>query len=234
VVIYRVPEGISLLKPRSFCPVCGNPIKWYDNIPVLSYILLRGRCRYCGATIPIRYPLVELWTGLTFLLLWANFSPHVPELLRGLIFTSLLIVLAGIDATKMLLPDIFTLPGILTGVLFSLFLRPGIKSSLLGAALGYGSLWLFYKLFLLATGKEGMGFGDFKMFAMVGAFLGVENLIPVLLISSLTGVLVGLPMMIIKKKRDLALPFGVFMALASWLIYVFKIDLIEVSLRLMP
>ncbi len=223
-----------MLKPRSFCPVCGNPIKWYDNIPVLSYILLRGKCRYCGARIPIRYPLVELWTGLTFLLLWVNFYPHSLELLRGFIFTSLLIILAGIDATKMLLPDVFTIPGTLLGLLFSLLLPPGAKSSLLGAALGYGSLWLFYKAFLLITGKEGMGFGDFKMFAMVGAFLGVENLVPVLLVSSLTGVVVGVGIMLVKKRRNLALPFGVFMALASWFIYVFKIDLIELSLKLVP
>jgi len=231
VVIYRVPEGISLLKPRSFCPVCGHKIKWYDNIPLFSYLVLRGKCRYCGAKIPLRYPLVELWTGLTFLLLWTNFHPQPLEMFRGFVFTSLLIILAGIDASKMLLPDIFTIPGTLSGIIFSLFLPPGLKSSLLGAAVGYASLWIFYKGFLLITGKEGMGFGDFKMFAMVGAFMGIQHLLPVLLLASVAGVFVGIGIMVIKRKKDLVLPFGTFLALASWAIYVFKLDLIRLSLK---
>jgi len=227
VVIYRVPEGVSLLRPRSFCPVCGNKIKWYDNIPLLSYIILRGRCRYCGAKIPLRYPIVELWTGLTFVFLWKNFSAFPLEMARGFVFTTLLIVLAGIDSWKMLLPDIFTLPGIAAGVAFSFFLPPGPKSSLLGAVLGYISLWLVYKIFLLLTGKEGMGYGDFKMFAMIGAFMGVKQLIPVILVSSLAGVIVGLGIMIFRRKREVVLPYGVFMGLGAWVLYVFKIDLFK-------
>ncbi len=200
VVIYRVPEGVSLLKPRSFCPVCGKKIKWYDNIPILSYIILRGRCRYCGAKIPLRYPLIEFWTGLTFVFIWKNFSAFPLEMIKGFVFTTLLIVLAGIDSWKMLLPDIFTLPGIAAGVAFSFFLTPGPKSAILGAVLGYISLWLVYKIFLFLTGKEGMGYGDFKMFAMIGAFMGVKQLIPVILVSSLAGVLVGLGIMIFRTR----------------------------------
>ncbi len=197
----------------------------------MSYVILRGRCRYCGARIPLRYPLVELWTGITFVLLWRNFHANPLELARGFVFTTLLIILAGIDSWKMILPDIFTLPGMAAGVGFSLFLSPGVKSSLLGGFLGYFSLWAVYKIFLFLTGKEGMGYGDFKMFAMIGAFMGARQLIPVLLVSSLAGVIVGLGIMIFQRKKQVLLPYGVFMALGAWTIYLFKIDLFRLYWR---
>lgn len=229
VVIYRVPEGMSLLKPRSICPVCKNKIAWYDNIPLLSYLILGGKCRHCGARISPRYPIIELSGGITFVLLWHNFHLLPVEMFRGFVFLTLLIILAGIDAERMILPDIFTLPGIAAGLAFSIFLPPGILLSLLGAFLGYFSLWIVYKIFLLLTGKEGLGFGDFKMLAMIGAFMGAGQLLPVIIISSLLGSLFGIALIIFKRKSfSSMLPYGVFLAIAAWTIYVFKIDLFKI------
>ena len=233
VVIYRVPEGISIIKPGSFCPVCKKKIAWYDNIPILSYIILRGKCRHCGSKIPIKYPLVEFFSGLSFLLLWRNFHQIPLEILRGLVFVSLLIILAGIDSDRMLLPDIFTIPGIAAGIAFSFFISPGPLSSILGALIGYLSLWLVYKLFLLLTGKEGLGFGDFKMLAMIGAFMGIKQLLPVIIVSSLLGSLFGIGIILVKKKTfSTMLPFGVFLSIASWILYIFNLDLFNLYMGL--
>lgn len=233
VIIYRVPEGMSLLKPRSICPVCKNKIAWYDNVPVISYIILGGKCRHCGAKISLRYPVVELSGGLTFVLLWHNFHLFPVEMFRGFIFLSLLIVLAGIDAERMILPDVFTLPGVGAGFAFSLFLPPGMKSSILGAVLGYFSLWLVYKIFLLLTGKEGLGFGDFKMLAMIGAFMGAGQILPVIVVSSLLGSLFGISLIVFKgKKFSTMLPYGVFLALSAWSLYIFKLDLFKLYMGL--
>ena len=233
VIIYRVPEGLSIIKPRSFCPKCKNPIKWYDNIPLLSYLLLRGRCRYCGNRIPFRYFAVEFITAISFLIALNRFSHDFLELFRAFVFLSLLIVLAGIDYERFLLPDVFTIPGTAAGLALSLFLPPGFKASLLGAVLGYLSLWIIYKAFLLLTGKEGLGFGDFKMFAMIGAFLGAGKLLIVALLASLFGLAVAMGL-ILARKLDFKsmIPFGIFLSAASWVVYLFRFDMIELYKRL--
>ncbi len=235
VVIYRVPEGISIIKPRSFCPVCRHKIAWYDNIPIFSYIILGGKCRHCGAKISVRYPIVEIAGGITIWLIWRNFKGEPLEMLRGFIFLSLLIVLAGIDSERMILPDIFTLSGIFIGIAFSFFLKPGPLFSLIGALVGYFSLWLVYKIFLLFTGKEGFGFGDFKMFAMIGAFMGLRQLLPVIILSSFLGALFGVSLIMVKKKSlSSMLPFGLFLTIASWVIYIFKLDLFKFYIGFLP
>ncbi|MFK2892627.1 prepilin peptidase [Dyella flagellata] len=214
-----LPPGI--VRESSHCPHCKHPLAAYDNIPLFGWLLLRGRCRYCHAPISIQYPLVELLTGaLSAIVIW-KFGPTWAGL-AGLILTWALVTLSGIDFRTQLLPDQITLPLLWVGLLLSLmhlFVEP--PASILGAAIGYLSLWSVYWLFKLLTGKEGMGFGDFKLLAALGAWMGPMALLPVILLSSLIGALVGGTLIALRKHgREVPMPFGPFIAMAGWVWFV--------------
>jgi leader peptidase (prepilin peptidase)/N-methyltransferase len=213
VVIHRLPREESTVLPRSRCPRCGAQLRVRDNLPLLSFLLLRGRCRQCKAPISWRYPLVEAATAALFVgsLEAFGLSWHAAA---AAAFGSALIALAGIDYEHFLLPDVITLPGIAVGLLISLFADwIDWRQALLGAALGGGGLWLLARLWLLLRHEEGMGLGDVKMLAMVGAFLGWQGVLVTVFLGSLAGALVGLTLIAL-RRLDLGsrLPFGVFLA----------------------
>lgn len=216
VCIYRIPAGESIVSPRSRCPQCLAPIRWYQNIPLLSYALIRGRCANCHAPISLRYPLVEALTGILFLLVFLRYGLH-PVTLIFWLFAAALVAITFIDLDHQIIPDVISLPGIAVGFICS-FAVPWMTwlDSLLGIVLGGGSLYLVAVGYELLTKKEGMGFGDVKMLAMIGAFLGWKAIFPVIFLSSLAGTLVGVPLMLIRKADGkLAIPFGPFLALGA-------------------
>ncbi|MFP4278332.1 MAG: prepilin peptidase [Wenzhouxiangella sp.] len=209
----------GLVKPRSRCPQCGSGIAWYDNIPLLSWLLLRARCRQCGARIGIRYPLVELATGLLSVWVVAHFGPG-PEGLSALVLTWALIAATGIDFDHQLLPDQITLPLLWAGLLINLNwqLFASLEDAVIGAVAGYLLLWSVFHLFKLATGKEGMGYGDFKLLAALGAWLGWQLLPVIILLASLVGAIVGILMMIIARRgKDIPIAFGPYLAAAGFI-----------------
>lgn len=218
VCIARLPAGGSIVSPGSRCPRCKTPIAWYDNIPVLSYLLLSGRCRRCGQPISIKYPLVELVTAAAFVLQGVVIGPDVPLLIVRLVFTAFLIVLFGTDLETMRLPNVITYPGILIGLAASAFLPPGIVASAIGAAVGAAIPWAIRWAWYQARRVEAMGLGDVKMLAMIGAFLGWKQVWVVLFLGSLTGAVVGL-VIIRTRGRSMAsrIPFGTFLALAAFI-----------------
>ena len=215
----------NLLVPRSACPACRAPIKAWQNIPVLSWLLLGGRCANCRTRIGLRYPLVELLSaGMCAAVAW-KFGPGWPAA-AAMLVTWFLIALAVIDLDHQLLPDALTLPLLWGGLLASLgwveFSRESLPvspaDSILGAAVGYLSLWSVYHLFRLLTGKDGMGYGDFKLLAALGAWLGWRMLLPIVLCSAATGALVGIALIVTGRQgRSAPLPFGPFLAAAGWL-----------------
>jgi leader peptidase (prepilin peptidase)/N-methyltransferase len=201
--------------PASACPACGRSLAWFDNIPVVSYLALAGRCRSCREPISIRYPIVEAMTALMFAGAWWLYGPSL-LLAARLIFGCALIVLFAIDLEHHLLPNVITLPGILAGLAFSLFLPPGIVSALIGTLVGGGTLWLIGEAYYRYSGQEGMGGGDVKMLAMIGAFLGWKLVILTLVLSSLLGSLIGMVVIAIRRGgMKHALPYGTFLALAA-------------------
>lgn len=207
----------NLCTPRSRCPHCQHQLSAFDNIPLLSWCWLRGRCRYCRAGISTRYPLVELAAAaLAALALW-RFGAS-PQLLAALLFSWMLLCMTLIDIDHLLLPDSLTLPLLWLGLLLNINeLFVSLSSAVLGAAIGYGILWSLFWLFKLATGKEGMGYGDFKLLAAIGAWFGWQALLPVLLLASLVGSVLGLALMASKRLgEDRVLPFGPALALAGW------------------
>ena len=215
VVIYRLPRGQSLVTPPSTCPGCGSRIRPVDNIPVLSWILLGGKCHKCGAPISIQYPLVELATGLLFLLV-AALTPAGPLLVARLLFVVTLVVLFGIDLHHQILPNVITLPGIAIGFLFSLVAPPGWLNSLIGIALGGGILYGIAAAYYAVRREEGLGMGDVKMLAMIGAFLGWKAVLVTLILSSFAGALVGIGIIALSRgSMRLALPFGTFLAVGA-------------------
>ena len=207
------PEALSLTRPRSRCPACGKGIAWRQNIPVLSFLWLRGRCAACKTRIAARYPLVEIATGALFALLGVRFGA-VPVVLLWCAFTSTLVALAAIDWDTTLLPDNLTLPLLWAGLVASaLGWTIPLNDALWGTVVGYLSLWSVYWLFKLTTGKEGMGFGDFKLLAALGAWLGLKMILPIVLGASLLGALVGLGMKFSGSLREgHYVPFGPFLA----------------------
>jgi leader peptidase (prepilin peptidase)/N-methyltransferase len=215
----------NLVTPRSACPGCGTPITALQNIPIISWLALRGRCAGCKAPISIRYPIVELATGVLSALVAWRFGWGW-EAGCGIAVTWTLIALTGIDLDTQLLPDSLTLPLMWLGLLAAAYLGRGaaplpvdLKSSVLGAAFGYLSLWTVYQGFKLATGKEGMGYGDFKLLAALGAWLGWQMLLPVVLLSAVTGAVVGIGLMVFKRHgREVPIPFGPYLAAAGWLV----------------
>ncbi len=240
VVIYRLPKMMAresdnyvahessqplphtdrfdLMLPRSACPHCGHQIAAIENIPVLSYLALRGRCRQCKAPISARYPTVELFTGLlSGLLIW-RFGAGLAGL-AVLLFAYLLIAMTFIDADTQLLPDDLTLPLVWLGLLVNLDgLFVPLQDAVIGAAAGYLSLWTIFWLFKLATGKEGMGYGDFKLLAALGAWLGWKMLPVIILMSSVVGAVVGISLIVLARRgREVPMPFGPYLAAAGML-----------------
>jgi leader peptidase (prepilin peptidase)/N-methyltransferase len=234
-----VPERFSLSTPRSACPTCKAPIKAWQNIPVVSWLVLRGRCAFCKARISVRYPLVELATGLLSAGVAWHFGFGAPATC-GLLLTWALIALTGIDIDHQLLPDGITLPLMWAGLLAALIVGPiagspipvSARDALIGAMSGYVSLWLVFHTFRLITGKEGMGYGDFKLFAALGAWLGWKLLPLVILLSAATGAVLGI-LMIVLRGRDRAapIPFGPYLAAAGWIAMMYGDSLVDGYLR---
>ena len=221
VCIYRLPRRESVAFPPSRCPGCGSGIRWYDNVPILSYLLLRGKCRSCGSKISPQYPVVELINGLLTLFLFLKFGAS-PTFFVLFIFSCALVVITFIDLEHQIIPDVISLPGIVIGFAASFFLPwLGWKSSLIGIVAGGGSLLIVAYLYELFAKKEGMGGGDIKLLAMMGAFLGWRAVPFILFASSLLGSVIGISLMVARKKDSkLAIPFGPFLAMGA-LLYMF-------------
>lgn len=215
VVIYRVPRRLSLVWPGSFCPACRAPIRWYYNLPVVGWLLLRGRCRACRARISPRYPFVEALTGALFPLHLVIFGWE-PILIPRLAFASAMIALFAIDLEHKLLPNPITLPGIVAGLASSLVLPPGIVDAALGVMVGYGSLWLVAASWEFFSKKEAMGGGDLKMLGMVGAFLGWQGVIVTFMVGFIVGGLFSGGLLAARKVQLASqIPFGTFLAIGA-------------------
>jgi leader peptidase (prepilin peptidase) / N-methyltransferase len=232
-------ERLSLSTPGSACPACKAPIKAWQNIPVMSWLLLRGRCAACKAPISPRYPLVELATGLLSAWVAWHFGFGAAAAC-GLLITWSLIALSGIDIDHQLLPDGITLPLMWAGLLASVIVGPlagspipvSAPDALIGAASGYVSLWLVFHAFRLISGKEGMGYGDFKLFAALGAWLGWKLLPLVILLSAFTGAVIGILMIVLRgRDRNVPMPFGPYLAAAGWIAMMYGDVLVDGYLR---
>ena len=212
-------QGVyNLWVPNSHCPSCKAPLRIVDNLPVLSYLVLRGKCAHCGTRISARYPVVEAATALLSALVAWHFGFGWAGGL-ALVFTWVLIALTFIDADTTLLPDSLTLPLLWLGLLVNVngIFAP-LQDAVIGAAAGYLILWSIYWLFKLVTGKEGMGYGDFKLLAALGAWMGWKMLLPIVLISSVVGAVVGVVLMILARRgRDIPIPFGPYLAAAGFI-----------------
>jgi len=211
----------NIASGRSRCPACAQPIAWYDNIPVVSWLLLRGRCRNCEGAISARYPVVELVTAILSVIVIWRLGPDTAGL-AGLLLTWVLIAATGIDLDHKLLPDQLTLPLVWLGLFLNLFgIFTDLQSAVIGAIAGYLVLWLVFHLFRLVTGKEGMGYGDFKLLAAIGAWFGWQVLPTVILLASGVGAVVGLALIALKRMgREVPIAFGPFLAAAGWLVLV--------------
>jgi leader peptidase (prepilin peptidase)/N-methyltransferase len=235
VVIHRIPRDHSIVTPGSRCPSCGSAIRFYDNIPIISYILLRGRCRNCGMHISVRYVFVELVTALIFSACFHVFGFSF-ELPVALVFSVLLIVISFIDLDFMIIPDIMSLGGLLLGIALSFFRREpsflesfvdsfarmpflnAFLNSVVGVILGGGLLFVIAKSYELLRKKEGMGFGDVKLLGMIGAFCGVKGVVFSLIAGSFIGTVIGIPLMLVKRQgTQYAVPFGPFLSLGALL-----------------
>ena len=232
--------AFNLVVPGSTCPACKAPISAWHNIPILSYLLLRGRCAACGAHISLRYPLVELLAGVLSAAVAWKFGLSW-QTLASLAFTWSLVALAAIDFDRQLLPDSITLPLLWIGLLISLS-EPGPairsipvdpSSSIVGAAAGYLSLWSVFHLFKLLTGKDGMGYGDFKLFAAFGAWFGWQMLLLIILLAALTGAVVGIALIALRRHgRGVPIPFGPYLAAAGWVALMWGPELVDRYLHL--
>ncbi len=211
-----VSEKYTLVTPRSACPQCGHKISALENIPVLSYLFLQGKCKGCKTPISLRYPIIEALTSILIGLVSWKFG-YSTTTLAAWVFTLALIVLTFIDFDTQLLPDDITLPLLWLGLLFNLGTGfTDLKSAVVGAMLGYLILWIVYWLFKITTGKEGMGYGDFKLLAAIGAWFGWQLLPAVILLSSIVGATIGIGLIIFgNKNRQSAIPFGPFLALGG-------------------
>lgn len=216
--------ALTLSKPASSCPSCQHKIRWYENIPLISWVALRGKCSQCRRSIGIRYPVVELLTMLASIVVVLTFGPTF-KMLAALILTWVLIALTGIDFDTQLLPDSLTLPLAGLGLLVntqSLFVSP--TQSIWGYVIGFLILWLVYIAFKLITGKEGMGYGDFKLLAALGAWLGPLMLPMIILLSSLVGAIIGIALLKIRKENQ-PFAFGPFLAIAGWIALIWGNEL---------
>ena len=229
----------NLVVPRSTCPQCKAPIKAYQNVPLLSYLWLRGRCANCRARISPRYPIVELATGLLSAAVAWHYGWHW-QTLAALVLTWALIALTVIDYDHQILPDSITLPLLWLGLLLSIAWHPGLRpafpvdpaSAVIGAAAGYLLLWLVYWVFKLVTGKEGMGYGDFKLLAVLGAWMGWQMLPLIILLSALTGAVIGIALIVLRRReRGRPMPFGPFLAMAGWIAMMWGAEIVGGYLR---
>ena len=212
VCIYRLPRGESVVSPPSRCPSCGRGLRWFENVPVLGYLLLGGRCRTCRAVVSPMYPIVEAGTALLFVLQYWQLGWQ-PLLGVRLVFVAAMIVLFAIDLQHRILPNVITLPGVGVGLAASLLFEPGWRASLIGVAVGGGALWAIGEAYFRIRGEEGMGMGDVKMLAMIGAFLGWQLMLVTLLIASLAGSVFGGGMILLNRGSiKYALPLGSFLA----------------------
>ena len=215
VCVHRLPRGQSLNSPPSHCPSCGYRLRWFDNIPLVSYAMLGGRCRKCRTRISIRYPIVELITMALFVIHGLVFG-WTALLVPRLLFACAMVVLFAIDLEHQLLPNVITLPGIVIGLIASAVLPPGLVDALIGVVIGGGVLWLIGEAYFRYSGHEGMGGGDVKMLAMIGAFLGWKLVLVTLVLSSVVGSVIGLIVIAIRKGgMKYALPYGTFLALGA-------------------
>jgi leader peptidase (prepilin peptidase) / N-methyltransferase len=227
-------ERFNLIVPRSTCPACRAPITAWQNIPILSYLLLRGRCAKCKVHISVRYPIVEALTGILSAAVAWKLGFAWP-MAAGLLLTWFLVALAFIDIDHQLLPDSLTLPLLWLGLFLSLFAATAggapvpvdMRSSIIGAIAGYLCLWTVYHLFRLLTAKEGMGYGDFKLLAALGAWLGWQMLLPTVLIAAAVGAVVGIALLAARRQsRSVPIAFGPFLAAAGWLMLMFGRELV--------
>jgi leader peptidase (prepilin peptidase)/N-methyltransferase len=225
-------EIFNLILPASHCRNCGHKITFWENIPVLSYILLKGKCSYCGNKISLRYPIIELTTGLLSILVAWHFG-FSWQTAFALLLTWALIALSMIDYDHKLLPDNIVIPFLWLGLLINLNeVFTDITSSIIGATVGYLSLWSIFWLFKLISGKDGMGYGDFKLLAMLGAWLGWQYLLQIVLLSSLAGAIVGISLVIVfGRDRTIPIPFGPYLAVAGWISLLWGEDIIQAYLR---
>jgi len=249
VCIVRIPRGESIVRPASHCVGCGREVRPYDNIPVLSWLVLRGRCRACKTPISWMYPAVELATGLLFLACAVAFGPTL-EGVKWALLSALIVVLVATDIRERILPDKVNFTGLILGVAISGFLRPvdgvaawlsgkmfdfpppapvlSVADSLMGALVGGGLLWIVAEGYFRLRGREGMGLGDVKMMAMVGAFVGLEGALLAILIGSLLGSVIGLAFIaIFRKDSDYELPFGAFLGAGSLIVVFFGTRMLE-------
>ncbi len=211
-------QTINLAVPNSHCPNCGQAIKAWQNIPILSYMILGGKCHNCQTNISMRYPIIELVSGLMTLSLMVYFDASI-ALLGAMLFTWALITLTMIDIDQQLLPDDITLPLLWLGLILNVnetFVS--LEAAVIGAAVGYLSLWSVFWLFKLLTGKDGMGYGDFKLLAALGAWMGWQAIPLIILLSSVVGMIVGVSLMILQRRgKDIPIPFGPYLAMAGWI-----------------
>lgn len=222
-------DKLTLSKPASTCPKCNTPIRWYQNIPVISWLFLRGKCGECENPIGIRYPLVEVLTAVCSLVVVAVFGPSL-QMLFGLILTWTLIALTFIDFDTQLLPDRYTLPLAALGLAvnsYALYTSP--TSAIWGYLIGFLCLWMVYYLFKIVTGKEGMGYGDFKLLAALGAWMGPFLLPLIVLLSSLVGAIIGIILMKVKKENQ-PFAFGPYIAIAGWIAFLWGNEIMKVYL----
>ncbi len=222
VLIYRLPRNISIIFPSSHCPKCGVKIRWYDNIPLISYLILRGRCRNCGAKISIQYPIVELASGLFAVFSYLRWNASIDALVYYFFFSALLVV-SLIDLKFFILPDIITIPGIVIG-LGSSFFRSDIDpmNSFIGAGVGFLIPFLIYIYYVKIRKIEGLGFGDVKLLTLIGSVTGIYGVMSALFLGSVFGLLFALPSIVKNKNVQFAIPFGPFLSLGCFVGVVFK------------
>jgi leader peptidase (prepilin peptidase)/N-methyltransferase len=215
VCIYRLPRRESLMWPASRCTTCGRPLSWFENIPVISWVVLRGRCRGCRAPIALTYPVVEAITGAVFVCGYLIYG-WTPLLAARLLFACAMIVLFAIDLRHQILPNIITIPGIVVGLALAVFLPPGWLSSLIGLLAGGGVLFAIAEAYYRMRGIEGLGMGDVKMLAMIGAFLGWQLMLVTLVLASVAGSIVGVALIASRRGGlQTALPFGTLLAVSA-------------------
>ncbi len=234
VCIYRMPAQKSVVSPGSACPSCGHQLSWWENIPLLSYVILRAKCRQCKSPISIQYPIVEFINGVFYVLIWFKYNEAVPALIYCLFFSALLAVTV-IDLKHYIIPDSISVAGIPAGIAASFFL-PQLNwvDSLLGIVIGGGILYLVAWGYYAITKREGMGGGDIKLLAMIGAFLGWQAVPAVIFFSAAAGTVIGVAMMLISNKdRHYALPYGPFLAGAAVFYLFFGHEIIDWYLNLL-